>query len=66
MLSTNILPVLRVIFNLLLNNLSTIFSLTQLMKLNLQSDSHVPENFGQIKIFLSHVRKNTIICLFGV
>ena len=33
---------------------------------NLKSDSHVPENFCQIKIFPSHFRKNTMICLFGV
>ena len=32
----------------------------------LKSDSHVPENFCQIKIFPSHVRNNTMICLFGV
>ena len=32
----------------------------------LKSDSHVPEHFCQIKIFPSHVRKSTIICLFGV
>ena len=32
----------------------------------LKSDSHVSENFCQIKIFLGLVRKNTIICLFGV
>ena len=31
----------------------------------LKSDSHVPKNFSQIKIFPSYVRKNTIICLFG-
>ena len=30
------------------------------------SDSQVYENFCQIKIFPSLVRKNTIICLFGV
>ena len=36
------------------------------VKASLKSDSHVPENFCQIKIFPSHVRKNTIICLFGV
>ena len=35
-------------------------------ELNLKSDSQVPENFSQIKIFTSHVRKNTIIRLFGV
>ena len=35
-------------------------------KLGLKSDSHVSENFCQIKIFPSLVRKNTIICLFGV
>ena len=29
----------------------------------LKSDSHVPGNFCQIKIFPSHLRKNTIICL---
>ena len=34
--------------------------------INLKSDSHVPENICQIKIFPSHVSKNTIICLFGV
>ena len=33
---------------------------------SLKSDSHVSENFCQIKIFPSHVRKNTIICLSGV
>ena len=32
----------------------------------LKSDSDVPGNFCQIKIFPSHVRKNTIIYLFGV
>ena len=32
----------------------------------LKSDSHVPENFCQIKKFPSLVQKNTIICLFGV
>ena len=32
----------------------------------LKSDPHVPENFCQIKIFPSHVRKNAIIYLFGV
>ena len=32
----------------------------------LKSDSHVPENFCQIKICPSHVQKNAIICLFGV
>ena len=32
---------------------------------NLKSDSHVPENFCQSKIFPSHVRKNIMICLFG-
>ena len=31
----------------------------------LKSDSHVPENFCQIKIFPSHFRKNTMICLSG-
>ena len=31
----------------------------------LKSDSHVPENFCQSKIFPSHVRKNIMICLFG-
>ena len=31
----------------------------------LKSDSHVPKNFSQIKLFPSYVRKNTIICLFG-
>ena len=31
-----------------------------------KSDSHVPKNFYQIKTFPSHVRKSTIICLFGV
>ena len=34
--------------------------------IGLKLDSHVSENFCQIKIFLSLVRKNTIICLFGV
>ena len=34
--------------------------------ISLKSDSHVPENFCQIKIFPSHVRKNTMICLLGV
>ena len=29
-------------------------------------DSQVEENFCQIKIFPNLVRKNTIICLFGV
>ena len=32
----------------------------------LKSDSHIPENCCQIKIFRSLVQKNTIICLFGV
>ena len=32
----------------------------------LESDSHVPENFRQIKIFPIPVWKNTIICLFDV
>ena len=32
----------------------------------LKSDSHVPENFCQIKKFPSLVQKNIIICLFGV
>ena len=32
----------------------------------LKSDSHLPENFWQIKNFPSHIRKNTITCLFGV
>ena len=32
----------------------------------LKSDSHVPENFCQIRIFPSLVRKNTIICLFDI
>ena len=32
----------------------------------LKSDHHVEENFCQIKIFPSLVRKNTIICLFRV
>ena len=32
----------------------------------LKSDPHVPENFCQIKIFPSHVRKNAMICLLGV
>ena len=31
-----------------------------------KSDSHVPENFCQVKIFPSDVRKNAIICLFGI
>ena len=34
--------------------------------ISLKSNSHVSENFCQIKIFYSLVRKNTIICLFGV
>ena len=34
--------------------------------LTLKSDSHVSENFCQIKIFPSLVQKNTIICLFDV
>ena len=37
MLSTNILSMLLVIFNLLLNSLSIIFSSNQLMKLNLKT-----------------------------
>ena len=37
-----------------------------LVQVFLKSDSHVPENFCQIKIFPSHFRKNTMICLFGV
>ena len=32
----------------------------------LKSDSHVQEKFCQIKISPTHVRKNTMICLFGV
>ena len=32
----------------------------------LKPDFLFPENFCQIKIFRSHVRKDTIICLFGV
>ena len=32
----------------------------------LKSDSHVPENFCQIKVIPSGVQKNSIICLFGV
>ena len=32
---------------------------------NFKSDYHVPENFCQIKIFPSHIRKNTAIYLFG-
>ena len=32
----------------------------------LKSDTHVPENCCQIKIFPSLVQKNTIIFLFGV
>ena len=36
------------------------------VKNNLKSDSHLPENFFQIKIFPSLVSKNTIICLFGI
>ena len=35
-------------------------------RLLLKSDSHLPENFCQIKIFHSHVRRNTTINLFGV
>ena len=34
--------------------------------LYLKSDSHVPENFCQIKIIPSRVQNNTIICLPGV
>ena len=34
--------------------------------LSLKSDSHVPENFCQIKVIPSDVQKNTINCLFGV
>ena len=30
-----------------------------------KSDSHVSENFCQVKIFPSLVRNNTIICLLG-
>ena len=33
---------------------------------SLKSDSFVSENFCQIKIFPNLVRKNTIICLFGI
>ena len=33
---------------------------------SLKSDSHVYGNFCQIKIFPNLVRKNTVICLFGV
>ena len=32
----------------------------------LKSDSHVPDNLYQIKIFPILVRRSTIICLFGV
>ena len=32
----------------------------------LKSDSHVSENFCQIKIFLSLIRNNIIMSLFGV
>ena len=35
-------------------------------QLLLKPDSHVPENFCQIKIFPSLVQKNTIICWFDV
>ena len=35
-------------------------------RLALMSDSHVSEHFCQIKIFHGLVKKNTIICLFGV
>ena len=37
-----------------------------LVLITLRSDSHVLEKFYQIKFFPSLVRKNTIICLFGV
>ena len=33
---------------------------------HLNSDSHIYEDFCQIKIFPSLVQKNTIICLSGV
>ena len=33
---------------------------------DLKSDSHIPENICHIKIVPRFVRKNTIICLFGV
>ena len=32
----------------------------------LKSDSHVPENFAKLKFFPVLLKKNTIICLFGV
>ena len=32
----------------------------------LKLDSHLPENFFQIKVIPSGVQKNSIICLFGV
>ena len=38
----------------------------QVIRHNLKPESHVPENFSHIKFFPSHVRKNTIIYLFGV
>ena len=35
-------------------------------EISLNLDSHVPDNFCQIKIFPGLVWKYTIICLFGV
>ena len=42
--------------------------LTDLLKAfdGLKSDSHVPENVSQTKIFPSLTQKSTIICLFGI
>ena len=40
--------------------------LRNVAKFCLKLDSHVPENFSQIKNFPCLVKKNTIICLFGV
>ena len=40
--------------------------LTVYRLITLKSDSHVSENFCQMKVFPSLVWKNTIICLFGV
>ena len=36
------------------------------LEIEFKWDPHVSENFCQTKIFPSLVRKNTIICLFGV
>lgn len=35
-------------------------------EVSLQSDFHVAEHFCQVKLFHSHLRKDTKICLVGV